>query len=67
MQAALDIALEQLQKEDPSFRIKIDRDTGQTVMGGKEKSYFQPSQYRNYRFLEYSSIWDELLPFQNFK
>ncbi|XP_063234026.1 ribosome-releasing factor 2, mitochondrial [Bacillus rossius redtenbacheri] len=33
-QAALERALEQLRREDPSLRVRADQDTGQTVLGG---------------------------------
>ncbi|XP_065207063.1 ribosome-releasing factor 2, mitochondrial [Planococcus citri] len=33
-QAALDQALEQLQREDPSLQVKLNPDTGQTILGG---------------------------------
>ncbi len=33
-QAALTEALERMQREDPSFRVRVDADSGQTLMGG---------------------------------
>ena len=33
-QSALTEALERMQREDPSFRVRIDSDSGQTLMGG---------------------------------
>lgn len=33
-QSALETALEQLCREDPSLQVKLNPDTGQTVLGG---------------------------------
>ena len=33
-QKALEEALQRLQREDPSLRVSVDQDTGQTVLSG---------------------------------
>lgn len=40
-QNALEVALKQLQREDPSLRVQYDETTGQTVLGGKFSLYIR--------------------------
>ena len=47
-QTALEVALSELQREDPSLRVTHDTQTGQTILAGK-------SQHLRYKFLHSAS------------